>query len=119
MLDVPICCCRFTLARSRPPVDMEQNLECTKVTRDGGRVTMCYKRKKVTGDDRDLSLDECRNFLHAWGGRFGNNPPESFRRHQMRNAPREKICPPSPETCPGPSECRRIMHSAMKVVYIL
>ena len=83
---------------------MVQNLECTNVTREGPRVSMCFKRKKVTGDDRDLSLDVCRNFLYAWGGEVGNNPPETLMQHQVRRAPRMQICPPSLETCPGPRE---------------
>ena len=88
----------------RPPVDMKQNLECTSVTRKGNHVTMCFKRKKVTGDNRDFPLDKCQYFLFAWGGRVGNNPPQTLGRHQRRFVSQMQICPPALETCPAPRE---------------
>ena len=91
---------RYAEERARPPVDEEQNLENTSVTRVDGRVTVCFIRKLVTGDDRDLDLDQCQQFLYAWGGRVGNNPPLTLGRHGSRFAPRAEVCPPTPGTCP-------------------
>ena len=91
---------RYAEERARPPVDEEQNLQNTSVKIVDGRVTVSFIRKLVTGDDRDLDLDQCRHFLYAWGGQVGNNPPLTLERHSMRFAPRAEVCPPTPGTCP-------------------
>lgn len=95
---------RYAEGRRLPAVDEVDNLECKSVMRDNGQVTVRFKRKKVTGDNRDEPLDECRYFLYAWGGAVGDDPPRTLERHTRQFVSGSRVCPPSPDACPAPRE---------------
>ena len=68
-----------------------------------GVTTISFNRVRDTGDSNDLTLDECRFFLFAFGGEVDIASPQTAAYHgfgPLRRAPSpERICIPSFADC--------------------
>lgn len=74
-----------------------QNLYNREVEVENGTTTISFKRLVVTNDEEsDISLDECRYVLWAYGGdvtSYGTDGQEGvFRGHSDRGVFSDKIC---------------------------
>ena len=94
---------RYANARSRPTEDVSNDLQSVNVERSSGRVTLCFTRNRVTGDTRDVPLDQCVFLLCAWNGRVNNyaNRLYSYHGGQTRLSSSSPVCFPNATDCPS------------------
>ena len=96
--------CRFAFAQDEPPIDPNQNIRRASAEHVDGVTTITFNRPRNSSDSNDTSLDECRFFLFAYGGRanFFSMPPVAIY-HGLgptrRAASLERICIPTFTEC--------------------
>lgn len=88
---------RYNTARTLPPYDSIQNFYDREVEVEDGKTTISFNRLIVTNDtDDDISLDECRYVLWAYGGpvtSYGSDGNEGvFGGHTDKGVFSDKIC---------------------------
>ena len=92
---------RYAFFRAQPPVDAVQNIQLVSASRSDGLTTISFRRPRLSSDENDISLDECRYFLFGWGG------PATVATQSIGYHPttpivsQQRICLPSPANCPG------------------
>ena len=61
---------RFAFERvsDDPPIDASQDIRDASAEHVDGVTTITFNRLRDSGDSKDISLDECRFFLFAFGG---------------------------------------------------
>lgn len=86
-----------------PPRDSIQNVDNSSTSFEDGVMTVRFSRLRDTGDENDISLNDCVHFLYAWGGAvFNFNSGEVGYHFWTRRFPSESLeCIPSacPEQC--------------------
>ena len=98
------CTHRFAVAQVEPPIDASQDIRNASAERVGGVTTITFNRPRNSCDINDISLDPCRFFLFAYGGRavFFAAPPVAIY-HEFgstrRAASAERICIPTFTEC--------------------
>ena len=55
-----------------PHRDSIQNVDNAMASFEDGVTTVRFSRLRDTGDENDISLNNCVNFLYAWGGAVSN-----------------------------------------------
>ena len=95
---------RFAFEQAEPPVDDSQDIESASAEHVDGVTTITFNRPRNSGDSDDTSLDECRFFLFAYGGRvnFFATPPAAIYHGPgptRRAASLERICIPTFTEC--------------------
>ena len=82
-------------------MDDVQNLQLVSASRSDGLTTISFRRPRLSSDENDISLDECRYFLFGWGG-DATVATQSIGYHPSTPiVSQERICLPSPANCPG------------------
>ena len=93
---------RFAVARALPPLDDSQDITDAVAMLSDGVTVITFTRPRNSGDSRDISLDECRFLLFAWGGSVTYGTPNLFSYHTGgRTSTPETVCFPSATVCPG------------------
>ena len=95
---------RFAFERAEPPIDPSQNIYNASAVHVDGVTTITFNRPRNSGDNLDISLDECRFFLFAFGGQafFFATPPIAIYHGSgptRRAASAERICIPTVTEC--------------------
>ena len=83
-----------------PPRDSIQNVDNSSTSFEDGVMSVRFSRLRDTGDENDISLNDCVHFLYAWGGAvFNFNSGEVGYHFGTRRFLSESLeCIPS--TCP-------------------
>ena len=68
IIHTSLCNCRYATTRSQPPCDLIQNVDNAMASFEDGVTTVSFSRLRDTGDENDISLNNCVYFLYAWGG---------------------------------------------------
>ena len=72
IIHTSLCNCRYATARVMPPRDPIQNIDNAMASFEDGVTTVSFSRLRDTGDENDISLNNCVYFLYAWGGAVSN-----------------------------------------------
>ena len=98
--------CRFASGYFEPPVDSSQDITNAVARVENGVITMNFTRPRNSGDSADISLDQCRFLLYA----YGSSPSISSRtityHGNTRGVLSTSFCIPSSNICPAPTSGR-------------
>ncbi len=86
--------CRFAGSRTRPPIDPSQDITAASAELMDGTTTIRFTRPRASTDTNDISLDQCRFFLWAWGGSVTNGDPTTIGQHTSRGIFPNMVCIP-------------------------
>ena len=95
---------RFAFVQAEPPIDPSQDIESASAEHVDGVTTITFNRSRNSSDSNDISLDECRFFLFAYGGQvnvFATPPVALYHGFgpTRRAASLERICIPTFTEC--------------------
>lgn len=95
--------CRYATLWALPPVDSSQDITNAVATIENGVMTVNFTRPCNSGDSRDISLDECRFLLYAYGksATIANRTIEKHERN-TRGVLTQRFCIPCANNCPAP-----------------
>ena len=93
--------CRFASDYFQPPVDSSQDITNTVATVDNGVITMNFTRPRNSGDSMDISLDQCRFLLYAYGSSATVSSRTIAYHENTRGVLSESFCIPSANNCPA------------------
>ena len=96
---------RFADSRAKPPLDNSQDISDADATFSDGVTVITFTRPRNSGDSRDISLDEGRFLLFAWGGSVTYGATNSIGNHGMnrRQFTSEAVNFPNATECPSKS----------------
>ena len=98
---------RFAGARALPPLAGSQDISDAVAMLSDGVTVIMFTRPCNSGDSRDVSLDECRFLLFAWGGSVTFGETNSFTYHTGGwLSTTERICFPNSTVCPSKSKVK-------------
>ena len=96
---------RFADAQAPPPLDDSQDISDAGAMFFDGVTVITFTRPRNSVDSRDISLDEGRFLLFAWGGSVTYGIPNSFGYHgySRRVSTLQAVRFPSATDCPSKS----------------
>jgi len=94
---------RFATARNEPPVDPNQDITDTVASFQNGFTTINFTRPRNSGDTNDISLDQCRFLLYAYGGSVSVATRMITYHQNNRGILTQMFCLPSANDCPAPT----------------
>ena len=92
---------RFASAQSEPAIDTNSHIsQATAFVSDGDMVIQ-FTRPRNSGDGDDISLDQCRFLLYAFGGPFTiSTNTAGYHGFANRGATSAVVCFPNSIVCP-------------------
>ena len=94
---------RFATGQFQPPVDPNQDITDAVASLQNGVTTVNFTRPRNSGDSNDISLDQCRFLLYAYGSSATVATGTITYHGNNRGTLTERFCPPSAEDCPAPT----------------
>ena len=94
---------RFATIRSQPSVDPSQDIADTVASFQNGFTTINFTRPRNSGDTNDISLDQCRFLLYAYGSSAIVATSTIVYHQNNRGLLTERFCLPSAKDCPAPT----------------
>jgi len=94
---------RFATIRSQPPVDLSQDIADAVASFQNGFTTINFTRPRNPGDTNDISLDQCRFLLYAYGSPAIVATSTIVYHLSNRGILTESFCLPSANDCPAPT----------------
>ena len=94
---------RFATGYFEPPVDPNQDITDAVASLQNGVTTINFTRPRNSGDSNDISLDQCRFLLYAYGSSASVAAGTITYHGNNRGTLTERFCPPSAEDCPAPT----------------
>ena len=91
---------RYASGRFEPPVDPSQDITDAVASFENGVTTINFTRPRNSGDPNDLSLDQCRYLLYAYGPTASVVNATLSYHGSDRGTLTERFFVPSAEDCP-------------------
>ena len=95
--------CRFATAYFQPPVDPSQDITDTVASFQNGFTTINFTRPRNSSDMNDISLDQCRFLLYAYGSSVTVATRMITYHQNNRGILTQMFCLPSANDCPAPT----------------